>query len=525
MIHPRVHDFSTVWTAVVNNQIIVENPSNPRSWSLPDRIQWIGNIDKLYNRPCYDKITEDILSLGLTRAIIFGSTGIGKSLYLQTVLVALAQLGQAENRALPSIYYQQHRYEKVEVFSFLCDGTVVNISDELCPPPPDYLLTDGVDVSHPDGKILTLVVSGTDGCNTFVKRVEEAGNKGGEFIMPVFAYDELRNAKVNSDIDDQYAAFRYAVFGGNARNFIALRDRSHFTVLPEVSETLSLLFSDIKQQRPEEWDAVARQISTTLMILPNSCVSDMMWHMGPGGGYKWASKFMEWLARVIVLSPSIDTVEPARQLDRILRSNGRGFGFESICHLELLKRAGPLILKPFFPPGLMPDTKPIFPKLYLRPTELVRVETVGDIATLPDGVYGLPMTSPMPPYPPTSVPASIPPSLLPAMITTTSPTTTTHVTSPPASSAFPPLHLSLYPAFPADLIIQPDTLVQFVHHPTTHKGSVQDITHLRTHLRAPASEHRLIFVIPLANVETFLYQEDLPDIRQYLTSPELQASR
>ena len=53
----RVADFSDVWTAILNGQII-ESPENPRLWSLPNGLDWIDGVKVLYNRACYDEITR-----------------------------------------------------------------------------------------------------------------------------------------------------------------------------------------------------------------------------------------------------------------------------------------------------------------------------------------------------------------------------------------------------------------------------------------------------------------------------------
>jgi len=53
----READFSVVWSAILNDKII-ESPENPRLWSLPDGVDWIGGVKELYNRACYDEITR-----------------------------------------------------------------------------------------------------------------------------------------------------------------------------------------------------------------------------------------------------------------------------------------------------------------------------------------------------------------------------------------------------------------------------------------------------------------------------------
>ena len=99
----------------------------------------------------------------------------------------------------------------------------------------------------------------------------------------------------------------------------------------------------------------------------------------------------------------------------------------------------------------------------------IRFKTINEIGNLPNGAYGLPLTD----------------------------------------------------QFPiADAIIQPDTLIQFTTSPKKHKGSLTNLTDVRAQLRAPFNEHRLIFVIPKENLDTFVYHTELKDIRQFICLPD-----
>ena len=92
-----VDDFSSVWTAIVNGHII-ENEKNERLWSLYDgvnRIKWVGDIEELYNRECYDDITTQLSNL--TRVLVYGTPGVGKTLYLQAFLVNLVRQAREKN--------------------------------------------------------------------------------------------------------------------------------------------------------------------------------------------------------------------------------------------------------------------------------------------------------------------------------------------------------------------------------------------------------------------------------------------
>ena len=464
---PRIDDVSVlwtpVWTAIVNDRII-ENPTNPRLWLLPDGINWVGDVQELYNRECYDEITKKISSL--THALIYGTPGIGKSLYLQVFLVHLARRARAEKQPLPSIQCRYYDGDKVVNLSFLPDGSVININNIPEPPLPDYLLSDSVDISVPTGRILNLEVASDKvrNYNNFRKRVQEAKEMGDVFVMPLFRIHELQSIRPE-DMDDQCTEFRHDVFGGSARNFNAVKTIS-FDILPVVDSSMTLIFSDVKKKQPGVWNAVARQISEKLSQRPTdsqTTVNSMMWHMIPGGSKIWASKFMEFLAGEILESRTTDVLD---ELKRIVGSSGIGFLFEAIGHRKLLMSTSSFLLKPLF--KSLPNEQPEFPVLKFNGS-VIRFKMIEEIGNLPDSAYGLPFTD----------------------------------------------------QFPiADAIIQPDTLIQFTTSPKKHKGSLTNLTDVRAQLRAPFNEHRLIFVIPKENLDTFVYHTELKDIRQFICLPD-----
>ena len=451
----RVDDFSAVWTAIVNHPI-VENPENPRLWSLHGGIKWMGGKQELYNRPCYDEITKNISTL--THVLVFGTEGIGKTLYLQALLVHLFRRAQEEGRDIPTIHYLYNTYGKVATLSFLSDGTVVNISNVLEPPDPDYLLSDGVDLSEACGKMLNLEVVSDSNYHSFQNRVEEAGVKGNMFVMPVFSFHELQSIQP-ADMDDACAEFRYDVFGGSARNMIYQR-LSSFDVLPVVDETLTLMFPDVKESNYDAWKIVAHDVSLQLMITPKGQVNSMMRHMLPGGPMTWASKFMEWLAAAIVED---GTAGIAYELEQVIgKARIRILLLETIGYRKLLRSTVPFLLKPLS--ASLSPTKPAFESAQFN-LSVVRLKTFDDVAKLPNGTYGIPLTNDFP---------------------------------------------------VADAIIQPDTIVQFIISPEKHKGSLEQLTEIRKRLRASPKDHRIIFVIPPENVNTFRYHPTLADIRQFV---------
>jgi hypothetical protein len=376
-------------------------------------------------------------------------------------LVHLARRAKADGKDLPSIHYKYRRDGKITTLSLLPDGSVVNISDVLEPPQPDYLLSDSVDLDEASGKVLNLEVASDKetNYNAFRKRVREARVKGNLFVMPVFPFRELRCIQP-ADMDLQCAAFRHDVYGGSARNFIPQQLLS-FDVLPVVDETLTRMFPDVKKRYNDAWKIVAHDVSMQLTgkadDAKRASVSSMMWHMLPGGSKSWASKFMEWLAADIVESRNADIVD---ELERVIGKAGLGSLFEAVGHRSLLKSTVPFLLKPLF--ATIPKAMPEFEEAQFN-LSVVRFKTVAEIGNLPNGTYGLPM-----------------------------------------ENNFPVV----------DAVIQPDTLVQFTTSPEQHEGSLLKLANIRAHLRASSKEHRIIFVIPLENIKTFRYHPKLEGIRQ-----------
>jgi hypothetical protein len=263
-------------------------------------------------------------------------------------------------------------------------------------------------------------------------------------------------------MSDRCAEFRHQIYGGSARNFLAVQ-KGHRDVLDVVNETMMLLFRDIYEDYREEFEVVARYVSVNLTQKSASdgvnTVNSMMLHLLPVNKKIWASKFMALLAAAIVDKRTTAVLD---ELRKIIGSSGAGFLFEATGHRKLLLSTAMYSLKPLF--ASMPENEPEFGSVLFN-LRVFRFKTVSEIANLPNGTYGLPMT---------------------------------------ANFAV------------VDAIVQPDTLIQFTTSPKKHEGSLLQLPAIRSHLRAGAEEHRMIFVIPQENIETFRFHADLGDIRQYV---------
>ena len=467
----RTHDrdFSAVWTSIVNDQI-VEKLTDRRVWSLPDDLNWIGGIKELYNRPCYDKITEELDSLKCV--LVKGTPGIGKTLYLQVLLVHLVRRARAKGLALPSIHYVRKVMEKVVTLSFLANGSVIDITDDKGVPRPDYLLSDSVDINEPSGKILNLEVASDKvaNYNNFEKRIDEAkkSGKGKILTMTLFSFDEL--LVIEPGMEVALAEFRYQIFGGSARNFAAISGPDEGGALDYVERIMTVMFDDIKNAHYDWWRAVVCQISPKLSQKgadnPTAVVNSMMLHMLDDGTHKvLASKFMQLLAAEIYESRTGDII---KELETIFGRSGMGNAFESTGHRKLVQSTQPFMLKPLISSSFVKNIPSIEEALFNRP--VVRFKSIEDIVGLGDGTYGLPLDI----------------------------------------------------SFPAvDAILQPDTLLQFTVSPIRHNGNVTRLPEIRDKLNEKDwTKHRIIFVVPEKNLKAFQYHTNLGDICQFVCLAE-----
>lgn len=442
---------------------------NPRVWMLPGEIPWIGTVKRFYNRECYDTITQDIFGNKLTHALIIGTPGIGKTMYLQCILVRLARLARSGRRDPPSIHYQRRYAGAVQTLSFLPNGSVEDVTGVKHNIDPDYLLSDSVDLDPPYGKVLNLEVASDKptNYNNFQKRIGEPGDgkKGEEMVMPLFSFEELLCIKPTT-VGNKAALFLYDIFGGSARNFLCTSNLKS-AILPVVEDTMGLMFPDIAADSSlsDLFAKVARNVSAKLltdsMQDPSgpSTINSMMRHRLPERTMIWASRFMEFLAAAIVDDKASDIIGALKQ---IIGASGIGCLFEALGHRKLLTSSLEFLLKPLL--LSIPSERPTFEEASFS-LPVVRFRAIAEMRNLPNGTYGLPM-----------------------------------------NGNFPFL----------DGVVQPDTFIQYTVS-LNHKGAVDQLDTMREQLREKdRSKHRVVFVVPHNNVRTFKFQSNLATISQFI---------
>ena len=462
------NDISRFWKALLTSKVI----KNERSWTLPNPRSWIGDVSIFYNRECYDDLCSAIYSMGLGPArklvLIKGTPGIGKTMFLQRLLVDIVErhrpgIGDI-NSKFPTINYITRKAGGVETFRLHADGSVTLADHDNV----DYELSDGVDIEHPHGDFLTLEVASDKDCNynSFSKRVIEAMNNGLETFMPLCTLVEL--SAMCPLVSPAQCQFGYDVFGGSARNFKSVVYPSNprqFAAIGCVSQAMTWFF-DSEQVLEQNWNSVLHRICAEMGKSSDQrylVVNSLFRHRDGTGNSVWASKFMEFLASVILNKKEVSMYE---EIKRIAGESGLGIMFENIAHSQLTCSDIDFDLEPLHKRNSKNVTRDAISMNFHKP--VLHLRSIDDIRFLLPGQYGLPITS----------------------------------------------------NFPlVNAIIQPNILLQMTVSPENHKGAVDKLSSIREKLTGAPSEHMMIFVVPRKNLKTFKYQEDLDGISQYLLCP------
>lgn len=454
----------TVWSKIVGGDIIKEGKDN-RQWKLGGGALWLDEVDILYNREVYDKLLIDMEGKHLV--LVKGTPGIGKTTFLERVLVHIVENCRAESKDIPSIVLAVREKGAVKEYWLNSDGTVEEFELRVHRRGPDIYLSDSVDSDSVQGFVLHLEVASSrdSNYNQFVKHVQ-VSKAGLDTYMGLFSFEEL--CEIRGNMTEEEVRFRYTIVGGSARNFKAAFP-TDITVLGFVEEVLEWIVRDTDWMATfeEAFVGYCRFISERLNKsgLEGFHVMNSLLRHNVGGKSEWASKTMEIIGAEILKHREVTL---SGELEGLLRAGGMGNFFESLMHRKVTRHDYKCIVKPLYKSHARGVARDGVDIKINYPVALVR--SVEDIGNLGLGRYGLP----------------------------------------------------IFENFPlVDAIVQPDTLIQYTVSPNSHKGAVAQLVTIRQHLLEKDSEkHKMIFVVPAANLRTFKWQKSLGGIAQYVASDE-----
>lgn len=466
------------WNAIVNRN--VQKDHNTRIWTINNNASWNGVVNQLYNRPCYDAILEKIVHY--KEVLIYGTPGIGKSLFLMVLLDHIVHTANQTETEIPSVVYMKKGAGvSIDKYFLNSNGTVQKY-DEASHGIPDYLLSDSVDIRDSRlSNILSLEVASDkpENYNDLLKRIAESKGLGKQIVMPLFSLEELKmikpqlpsnNNNEQSDlISDEEAKFRYEVYGGSARKFIDMSVGTSMTMADVESTLLWMFGQNYKDSYPCSWANIISTFSDKLKPSVATehfgIVNSTFVHYGYVGDYTcsiWASKFVE-----ILIGSVKDKVNDniLKIMDNLFGTSGMGFVFESVGHKKLTRSVSAYRLRGLNKPNQKKKKTVDSTMKCNYPIHLIR--TIEDIGSLKVGEYGLPV----------------------------------------------------FTEFPlVDAVIQPDTLINFTIS-DTHTGAVDKLNLIRAQLmEKDLNKHKFVIVTKNDNMDNFKYMDDLSDIKQYVTT-------
>eukprot|EP01039_Chlorochromonas_danica_P007702 gene7704-8509_t len=368
---------------------------------------WTKDVNELYVRKCYKQALLELE--GKRMAIVEGTPGIGKSLFIFYFMYEKVRLAVQNHKKIPTF-----------VIGSPAKKYFLHVDDQgkgvvQSPPPseimPDFLITDTIADSEPLFNIQYLHVSSINNENVLdVRKLMDTQKEENILYFPGFSYDEFVESDCDGSRDLVDKNFIYDVFGGNLRNLrSANKENKRYPkdIYDVVQAEMNSFFGGYevanvpestwvntakalarKLQNPNEGIKMTGEvdpstISRSVIIHWTPCEEDPNgWHDFP------ASKFMRHLAGHICDTTKMDALSRLRDA---IGPSGAGFVHEHDAHqfrLTYLKKE----------PGFkIWSLHAQAAKLLCLPiNRVVRIRTVDDIKLLREGDYGLPTVSNFP---------------------------------------------------------------------------------------------------------------------------------
>ena len=275
---------------------------NGDEWSLAENVSWLGGAKKMFIRECYKRDADELLGehdLALKIALILGPKGIGKTMFLNYLIVRIVEKVRSRNGLeSSSITYVHKPIDTPECVRFTSQGCVFDKSKA------DYFLSDSVDIADGTlGESLLLEVASENQTNykIFLDRITE--KNGRRITMGVWTLDELRHVTPEAWNDGE-VDFLYKVFGGRVRN--VLGGDLIATDVDYVIESTALWFfgNTAKETYPASWNRALQLIRNTIADAREKTTKDelaiqtsLFWVVNSGAGTsEFSSTFLKLVA-------------------------------------------------------------------------------------------------------------------------------------------------------------------------------------------------------------------------------------
>ena len=417
-------------------------------------------MNRMVVRACYVSLADKVLN-GVTKiSLVLGIKGIGKTVFMNYLIVRIVEKYRALGEVVPNIVYTW-KSDVTERMLFSVHGVMTLLTSTLAP----HYLSDSVDIADASwGTELLLEVSSYDSNNygKFEDRMAEGGMGAYEYHLPAWGLDELLIVHPISETHSKEdAIFLFMVFGGSVR-YSSPGGGLSLSCEDYIQRSALWFFGpDIQRKNPSIWCWAMHVIRMRMNMLEASAgkltadrVAVGSLFVDPhisveGTGYYivgHTSRFMRFLAGCIRDDAETTLWNPFKD---IIGGGGEGVAFESLGHKTLVATDQEYVAENMNSKARR--NKTFTKSFYQMPRVLIR--SVDGIEQLKDDQYGLPLFC----------------------------------------------NFAL-----VDVVIQPNLLLQFTIGKTHGQASdVGKYAALRSQLRGAMETHKLIFVVRLDNLEEF----------------------
>ena len=383
-------DFCNFWDAVRSEGRVIKDEN---IWSLEGNVSWIGGVNKMLIRDCYVRDANLLLSVteagsALKKAaLILGPKGIGKTMFLNYLIVRIVEKARSEDRLdTLSIAYMHRPFDAAETkcVRFTSQGCTFDQSQADC------FLSDSVDIADGTRGTSLLLEVASENQNNYKKFSDRLTELNGKWIiMDVWTLDELRQVTPAAWADGE-VEFLYEVFGGRVRNVLGGDLEAH-DVDDAIEETALWFFGNtVKQAYPSAWNRALQLIRRTIAGARGKTTKDelaiqtsLFWVIHSDTEMSgFSSTFLKLLAGKMK-----DNMEVSLwiELDKLVGGGGIGLMFEALGHMKLTRSNNTFTANPL----RKGSTETVAMKFNLPPNVLIR--SIADIETLNVGAYGLPI--------------------------------------------------------------------------------------------------------------------------------------
>lgn len=238
-----VYDF---WNALVKHNAVVKSGKILKFSDGVTDWGWCRDVEELYERDCYIS-TMNKLNNNVNMAIIDGTPGIGKTMFLFYYIYEKVRQSREKNESIPSFAISDRDGREY----FLRSNPHTGIAEVLVPRIewiPTYIITDTVGISNLSFTVQYIHISSIN-----IQNTEHINNLNTQYTniitmnLPVFSLEEYIECDCKDIQERNNCDFLYEVFGGSLHNLRAASYMDEISPYPDetyiiIKKTTGVIF-------------------------------------------------------------------------------------------------------------------------------------------------------------------------------------------------------------------------------------------------------------------------------------------